>query len=344
MGPMRAHVHRVFMLVAMALPLGCGGDLDATPDATPDAGEQPDAGWEDQVVVLETYDVSPFNAAVVDGMPTIDVAFYVTEGGPITWPSMKTSIERAQRIFAVPGVQLRISSAMRIQVPSGWQRLDPDESDVPMTPSYIETDLYAHIGELKTRLTLRNEAIFEAIIAHFPEQANGVPAANTIHVLTVFEAPIAIYEWTGTGWTRSVRPTGGLSFPPYFYADRIPIDVRGIITLSSGLSRPMSDTKVLAHEIGHKAIDVSHEGVGVCPTVEATGADLMLYGDGERIPSGAEGRWHVERLLLSPFIYRLEGGTARFANVYQDGGVYNDRLYGNYVVPPPCVQSSGRPQ
>ncbi len=331
---MRPYISPWLTLLGVILSAGCGGEMDATPDA----GEQVDAGWEDQVVVLETYDVSAFNAALVDGMPTIDVAFYVTEGGPITWLSLKTSIERAQRIFAVPGVQLRISSALRIQVPREWQRLDADEANVPTTPSYLETDLYAHIDELETRLTKRNEAIFEAIVAHYPEQANGVTAANTIHVLTVFEAPIAIYEWTGSAWTRSVQPTGGLSFPPYFYADRIPMDVRGIITLSSGLSRPTADTKTLAHEIGHKVIDVSHEGVGVCPTVEATGADLMLYGPGERIPSGAEGRWQVERLLLSPFIYRLEGGIARFATVYQDGGVYDDRLYGNYVVPPPCVQ------
>lgn len=146
--------------------------------------------------------------------------------------------ERAQRIFAVPGVQLRVSSAMRIDVPPDWQVLDPDESDVPTTPEFLETDLYAHIDELQTRLTKRNEAIFKAIISHYPEQPNGVPAANTIHVLTIDEAPIAYYEWTGTEWTRSEVPTGGLSFPPYFYADRIPMDVRGIITLSSGQSGP----------------------------------------------------------------------------------------------------------
>ncbi len=331
---MRFHGEHLLLLLALAWSGGCGGDTDGTSDA----GEVPDAGWANQVVVLETFDVSAFNAALVDGMPTIDVAFYVTESGPISWGSLQTSIERAQRIFAVPGVQLRITSALRIAVPPDWQRLDPDESEVPTTPSYLETDLYAHIDELRTRLTQRNEAIFEAIISYYPEQANGVTAANTIHVLTVAEAPIVIYEWTGSEWTRSVRPTGGLSFPPYFYADRIPMEVRGVITMSSGLSRPMSDTKTLAHEIGHKVIDVSHEGIGVCPTSEASGGDLMLYGSGERIPSGAEGRWHVERLMRSPFLYRLEDGTARFLNVYQDGGVYDDRLYGDYVVPPPCIQ------
>ncbi len=329
---MRMLPARALLSLAVAWSAGCGGDVDTIADAT----APPDAGWEDRVVVLETFDVSAFNANLVDGEPTIDVAFYVTEAGPIAWASLARTIERAQRIFAVPGVQLRVSSALRIDVPAEWQVLDPDESEVPTTPAFLETDLYAHIDELQTRLTKRNEAIFKAIISHYPEQASGVPAANTIHVLTVDEAPIAYYEWTGTAWVRSVAPTGGLSFPPYFYADRIPMDVRGIITLSSGLSGPFADTKTLAHEIGHKVIDVSHEGVGVCPTFEADGEDLMLYGSGERIPSGAEGRWHVERLLLSPFLYRLEGGTARFATVYEDGGVYDDGLYGSYVVDPPC--------
>ena len=30
----------------------------------------------------------------------------------------------------------------------------------------------------------------------------------------------------------------------------------------------------------------------------------MIYGQGEEIPSGEKGRWHLERLLLSPFIYK----------------------------------------
>ena len=332
---MRTPVLSLLSCFAIACSAGCGDNSEAAADAS----APPDAGWENQVVVLESFDVSAFNAALVDGEPTIDVAFYVTESGPIEWGSLRASIERAQRIFAVPGVQLRISSALRIDVPPDWQQLDPDDSALPTTPSYLETDLYAHIDELQTRLAPRNEAIFEAIISYYPEQANGAPAANTIHVLTIEEAPMAYYDWNGVQWTRVVTPTGGLSYPPYFYADRIPIGVRGIITMSSNLTGPFADSKILAHEIGHKVIDVSHEGVGVCPSVEANGEDLMLYGSGERIPSGLEGRWHAERLALSPFLYRLVGGTAVFASVYQDGGVYDDRLYGDRIVPPPCPPS-----
>ena len=72
---------RTLLVLALA-SAGCSGDAAPIADATP-----PDAGWEDQVVVLETFDVSAFHGDLVDGEPTIDVAFYVTEGGPITWPS-----------------------------------------------------------------------------------------------------------------------------------------------------------------------------------------------------------------------------------------------------------------
>ncbi len=59
----------------------------------------------------------------------------------------------------------------------------------------------------------------------------------------------------------------------------------------------------------------------------------MLYGNGEDIPSGAEGRWHLERLLMSPFIYRsTKQGDKVWNDDYLEGGHYYDPLYGNKVV------------
>ena len=67
------------------------------------------------------------------------------------------------------------------------------------------------------------------------------------------------------------------------FADRIPARVRGAITISS---RNLS-SRTLAHELGHKLINVSHEGVGRGPQGEQWGGgDLMIYGQGTRIPSG----------------------------------------------------------
>jgi hypothetical protein len=59
----------------------------------------------------------------------------------------------------------------------------------------------------------------------------------------------------------------------------------------------------------------------------------MLYGEGEDIPSGAEGRWHLERLLMSPFVYRVrDDGSKQWNPDYKEGGHYYDALYGNKVV------------
>ena len=59
----------------------------------------------------------------------------------------------------------------------------------------------------------------------------------------------------------------------------------------------------------------------------------MLYGTGEDIPSGRDGRWHLERLRISPFLYRLGADGSRQWNPdYREGGHYYDPIYGDYVV------------
>ena len=68
----------------------------------------------------------------------------------------------------------------------------------------------------------RTRSIFEAILAHYPEAETGVPAARALHVVTIDSVPLAYYEWTGSEWNLSSVGTGGLSFPPYMFADRIP--------------------------------------------------------------------------------------------------------------------------
>jgi hypothetical protein len=314
----------------------CGTD-DGIDDGAPDAAAPADAGLEDQVTLVETYDVSEHNVDLATDQPTANVAFYLTESGPLTWPQVEPMIRRAKEIFSNAGVQLLVHAAMRLTVPKDWQALDADLSDAPTTPAFLETDLYAHLNELQSRLTLRNRAIFEAIVSHYEEPASGIPVTATVHVIALNEVPINYFEWSGSEWTEGSVLTGGLSFPPYAYADRIRDEIRGVITLSSTPSPFDRLTRVLAHELGHKLINVSHEGIGVCPSFEADGDDLMLYGNGERIAPGAGGRYHLERLLLSPFLHTAPSGVAEFANHFEDGGIYRDRLYGELVVDPPCV-------
>jgi hypothetical protein len=309
--------------------------FDAAP--SPDAAPPPDAGREGEVEVLEEYDVTNFNLELRDDLPTADLAFYLTEAGPLEWSDLERNIERAQRIFSSVGVQLRVRSAVHIRVPADWQRLDPAIVDVPITPpELLEADLYRHIEGTAARPTPRTQAILEAIVANRPDDARNISAANTIHLISLREVPLPFYEWNGSEWVYDSVPTGALSLPPYSYAERMPAGIRGAITFSFAVTQFNPNTRILSHELGHKLINVSHEGSTVCPSFEADGPELMLYGNGEDIPAGAGGRYHQERLSLSPFLYTVEDGAPVFANAFEDGGIYRDGLYGGLFIDPPC--------
>ena len=78
------------------------------------------------------------------------------------------------------------------------------------------------------------------------------------HAWTPFaEVPIGYWEWSDGDWVRGSAPTAGLSMPSYLFEDRIPHPIRGVFTIS----QPTGD-KTLYHEMGHKLINVSHEGAG----------------------------------------------------------------------------------
>tara|TARA_R110002051_G_scaffold189070_2_gene258443 strand:- start:41213 stop:41494 length:282 start_codon:yes stop_codon:yes gene_type:complete len=86
-------------------------------------------------------------------------------------------------------------------------------------------------------------------------------------------------------------------------------------------------------------MNVSHEYKATDPAHEIYDeGGLMLYGSGEDIPSGREGRWHLERLLMSPFVYRRDAEGKKVWNEdYKEGGHYYDPLYGEKVVDFPGV-------
>ncbi|MFP6767126.1 MAG: hypothetical protein VB859_03080, partial [Planctomycetaceae bacterium] len=92
--------------------------------------------------------------------------------------------------------------------------------------------------------------------------------------------------------------------------------------------------RTIAHELGHKLINVSHEYRKISPQFEVRGeGGLMIYGRGTEIPSGKAGRWHKERLHLSPFIYRTKQGGVRQWNAdYCQSGHYYDPLYADKVI------------
>jgi protein-tyrosine-phosphatase len=90
----------------------------------------------------------------------------------------------------------------------------------------------------------------------------------------------------------------------------------------------------LCAELGHKTLNVSHEYGQTGPEFEVVGdGGLMIYGSGVEIPSGADGRWHRERLELSPFLYREdESGKKTWNPDFEEDGHYFDPIYRDFVV------------
>jgi len=77
----------------------------------------------------------------------------------------------------------------------------------------------------------------------------------------------------------------------------------------------------------------SHEGLAVSPAFSGnTTPGLMGYGGSTVIYGGETGRWHQERLLLSPFLYTINNGEKTYNPDYAEIGSYADPIYGTYVV------------
>jgi len=315
-------------LLLVGTMLGCDASPESSaPGDTSPGGKADDA--EGEVELLEVYDVDALNAGLDPALPTADVAFYLTEGGRMGWDSMVTGIERARETYAAVGVQLRVVWAGNLDVPEDWQTLDATLITEPSTgPEVQESNLYRHLEEEFGELTPRTTGIFESMTAVLPAEDLGLDRTRVVHILDLKSVPLSFFEWVEGAWELDTVSTAGLSFPPYMHGERIPKHLRGVITMSS--------TSALAHELGHKMINVSHEGVDVCPQFATYGPDLMLYGSGDRIPGGEEGRWQQERLHLSPFIYTLGGKGKRYNPDFEAGGAYDDPIYGEYVVDPVC--------
>jgi hypothetical protein len=201
-------------------------------------------------------------------------------------------------------------------------------NEIPRIPDTEYINTYEASKRHPTELTDMARLAFHSIIE--PDKNN----ARTIYLVALQDVIFPFFELAeGRNWTIKMVRTGGLSFPTYSYYNTMPAELRGVITITN-LSTPSRLRRTIAHEIGHKVVNVSHEYKATGPDHEVFAeGGLMLYGEGEEIPSGAEGRWHLERLLMSPFLYRLQkDGSKKWNADYKEGGHYYDRLYGDRVI------------
>lgn len=117
---------------------------------------------------------------------------------------------------------------------------------------------------------------FKSII----EPNNNSRAIYLVVLQDVFYPFLEVSE--GRNWTMKTVRMGGLSLPTYSYCNTLPVAFWGVITITN-LSRPDRYRLTVAHEIGHKVMNVSHEYMDTNPGHEiyAEGG-LMLYGLGGR--------------------------------------------------------------
>lgn len=282
----------------------------------------PEIPFEHQVTFNYEYDITGLNDTIADDVPTVDIVLFHSDQLAMSWNTMKSEFRTADAAFRKVGVQLNLEKAMNVTFPEEWNnRLAYDLIDLPdsgVSPTFY--DMYN-----TTRPTL-TDTIEMAFTDFTYDEEN---KARTIFIIPLKGIEIVFAEKNTNGTWKVSNPvaTGALSFPTYILQDRIPRDLRGVITMeqSSGVT--------MAHELGHKLINVSHEGLGVSPAFSGnTIPGLMGYGGSTVIYGGETGRWHQERLLLSPFIYKTNNGEKTYNPDYATNGAYTDPIYGTYIL------------
>ncbi|MEM1093829.1 MAG: hypothetical protein AAGJ10_04440 [Bacteroidota bacterium] len=274
--------------------------------------------------------VEALQASLPPEVPKVDIGVYVPQTDDPRYTSrvpMETLLERleyAKAIYADVGIDLNVLWIKTFAVPdTSWLTIRANVMQGEVQGSY--PILYNKMHDQQTALAPEATALFEALIE--PDPLND----RTIYLVGLRDVYMAYYEQASDGaWSLQSDPVNALSFPTYLYEDRIPKRLRGVISMQN----LFISQKVLAHEFGHKLINVSHEYGLLAPQheIDAEGG-LMVYGEGVDIPAGRDGRWHLERLMQSPFLYRVAAdGTRAYNPDYQAHGRYDDPLYGEYVV------------
>ena len=275
---------------------------------------------------IESVNIDEINKDLKPGLPTLDLGVYFpsnldTTFKKVTLNQMISSIKAAKEIYAPTGVQINLLWMKTGMVEPRFFSLQANAIPEVVQTEYL--NMYQHMQRHPSKLTETTETAFRSIVE--PDTDNN----RTIYLIVlqdVFMPFLTVSE--GRNWTTKTVRTGGLSFPSYSYGNEIPDELRGVITITN-LERPDRMRRTIAHEIGHKVMNVSHEYNNINPENEVfADGGLMVYGQGEEIPSGLKGRWHWERLHLSPFLYRLnKKGKKEWNPDYIESGHYYDPLY-----------------
>ena len=279
--------------------------------------------------VTRVIQTDSLNTDLVVGLPTADIGMYLldTESARYNERMPVDEVIRRYRlakdIFNEVGVQLNLLWIKTVALTPEIIAIDSNE--MTGAPAGDIDDLYEKSRQQMSALDPQARLVFDAIIEEDPANE------RTVYLVGMEDVIMNWFEQQEDGsWELQSDPTNALSFPSYTLEDRIPRRLRGVITLQN----IFKSQKIVAHELGHKLINVSHEHRDISPAheVDAEGG-LMVYGEGTEIAAGEEGRWHLERLLRSPYLYILQpDGTREYNPDYEETGHYADPIYGEFVV------------
>lgn len=280
---------------------------------------------------VASVDLAAFNKDLQPGKLTMDVVVYMPSNfdpafNKLTLDQMLQGVRAAKEIYRPTGVQINLVAVKTGAISPRFLAIQANE--IPRVPDTEYINMYEGNTRHPSELTDMALQAFQSIIE--PRKDSD----RTIYLIGLQDVIMPFVERADArNWVVKMVRTGGLSFPSYSYWNTIPRQYRGAITIDN-LSTPSRARRTIAHEIGHKVMNVSHEYKETSPAHEVyADGGLMLYGSGEDIPSGEAGRWHLERLLMSPYLYRLKpDGTKQWNPDYKDGGHYYDPLYGNKAV------------
>ncbi len=310
-------------LAAFALQVG----YTAPAVAQPAAAKARPVAWK----TVDTVDLAAFNKDLAPGKLTMDLVIYIPSNfdptfKKVTVEQMLEGVRAAKDVYRPAGVQINLVAVKTGVVDPRFLAIQANE--IPRVPDTEYLNIYESNQRHPSELTEMARQAFESIIE--PRRDSD----RTIYLIALQDVIMPFLEVSeGRNWTIKMVRTGGLSFPSYSYYGTIPKAYRGAITITN-LSTPNRARRTIAHEIGHKVMNVSHEYKTTHPAHEVYAeGGLMLYGGGEDIPSGVEGRWHLERLLMSPYLYRLgSNGSKQWNPDYKAGGHYYDPLYRDKVI------------
>jgi len=284
------------------------------------------------LATIEDDAVQRINADLVPGPLTMDVGIIIPSNldpgfDRVSVRQMLDGIRSAKEIFGAVGVQIRLLWVKTGPVPE--EHLSITSTALPAEPGSQHVGMYTNLQRDPKPLSEGARAAFEALVPRDDESDRTIYLVVLQDVFYPYYAP----SESGDDFVPTVTPTSGLSFPPYIHGREIPRHLRGVITISN-LTVGANRFKTIAHELGHKTLNVSHEYGTTAPEFEVVGdGGLMIYGSGVEIPSGAEGRWHRERLELSPFLYREDESGKKIWNPdFEQGGHYFDPIYRDFVV------------